>query len=62
MRDPMKFLRLCQMLNLSQCQGVFASDFVKYALAEFWETYYRKMLYQQFLPYVFCITATITFL
>ena len=46
------FLELCKTLNESATKQIFTSDFVKYVLMEFWDPYYKKLLWQQFLPYV----------
>ena len=56
------FLNLCKVLDLADTQSIFVSDFVNYVLQEFWDQYYNKLFYQQFLPYLLCISVTIFYM
>ena len=56
------FLNLCKVLDLADTQSIFVSDFVNYVLLEFWDQYFYKLFYQQFLPYILCVSATIFYM
>ena len=62
LKHKMKFLRLTQILNATENDSIFVTDFIKQVLDKFWEKYFWMLLKFQFVPYLVCLTSTIFYL
>ena len=58
----MKFLTLTKILNQSENQAIFVSEFVMQVLDQFWEQNFKKLLKRQFIPFTICLLTTIFYL
>ena len=57
-----KFLTLTKILNHSDNQSIFVTQFIKQVLDQFWEQNFKKLLKRQFIPFTICLLTTIFYL
>ena len=58
MQSGGKFLDLPPILNETDNESIFQTEFVKKVLEEFWEDQYKKLLRWHFIPYTGCLLLT----
>ena len=56
------FLDLVEILNETKNQAIFPTRFVSSLLCGYWDFYYDKIFYTQFLPFVFYMASTVSFM
>ena len=62
MNSPLKFLSLTRILNSTQYQPIFVTEFIIEVLNEFWNDNFWKLFWQQFIPFIACLVTTVFYL
>ena len=62
MRDRKQFLRFCELLNCTQSDSIFGTDYVNHVMHEFWQGCYQKLFYLCFIPYMLGLVSFLLFI
>ena len=61
-RKGKNFLNLVEILNKTQTKAIVKTNFVKFVLNGFWETYFKKIFLSQFIPSLFYQMSMLSYL